>query len=338
MDNKMIMKVLLVFSILLSLIFIGIGVDQYFESKAVLEQESTPVKIAVSTTPLSAPFIIAEKLSLFEKYAVRVNLYPTRGGHQCFKMLMNGDVDLATSSESVVMFNSFLRSDFSVLASFAESDNDLKVLSLESSSISEPHLLKGKSVGMVKSSASEYFIYAYMIITGNHMVDFNHVYMEPKDLGPALLSGEVDAISVWEPFGYQLNKEYGEQIRQFNTKGTHNLSFNLIAKKSLFADNLKQYVNVLAAISEAETFITSYPDETKVMVSDYLKIPMSELEWGWDDYIFRLSLSNVLLSNLQTQARWAIASGAVNKQGMPDFRLLIDSQALDILEHADKAL
>lgn len=333
----MIKKMLISF-LAFCLIFIGVLIRIFIEPESGSTQHIEPINIAVSTTPLSSPFFVAERLALFDKYNVRVKLYPTRGGHQCFKLMMDGEVELATSSESVVMFNSFLRNDFSVLASFAESDNDLKILSLKSSSISEPHLLVGKTVGMVKSSASEYFMYAYMIITGNNKVDFDHVYMEPMDLGGALLSGEVDAISVWEPLGYQLSKEYGDEIDQFKTKGTHNLSFNLIAKKAFIEINLKKYVKVLAAIAEAETFISTYPNEAKEMVSDYLNLSMSELEWGWNDYIFRLSLSNALLSNLQTQARWAIATGAVSEQRMPDFRLLIDNQALDILERTEKKL
>ena len=334
----MIKKVFFISTFILGLILIGFGLGLPFESEVGLDKNVVPITIAVSITPLSSPFIIAEKLSLFDKYNVRVKLLPTRGGHECFKLMINGGVDLATSSESVVMFNSFLRTDFSVLASFAESDNDLKVLTLKRSSISEPHLLSGKKVGMVKSSASEFFIDSYMIITGNNEVDFNRVYMEPNNLGPALLSGEVDAVSSWEPLGYQLNKEYGDEISQFKTKGIYNLSFNLIAKKSSVEVNLEQYVKILAAIDEAQTYITSHPIEAKRMISDYLNLSFSELEWGWDDYIFRLSLSNVLLSNLQVQARWAIATGAASEQGMPDFRLLIDNQALNILERAENKL
>ncbi len=318
----------------LSLIIVFVGIVIYLTVGGQTENTNkaftAPIKIAVSTTALSSPLIIAQKLSLFEKHNVNVELLPVRGGHRSFSMMANGEVDLATSSESVVMFNSFLRQDFTVLASFVESDNDLKLITLKSASITEAKFLEGKKVGMVESSASEFFIYAYMILTGNKAIKFNRVFMDASELGPALLSGRVDAISIWEPLGYQLNKEYGDQISQFQTKGIYNLSFNLIAKKASLEKSLESYVRILAAIEEAQNFISEYPQEAKNIISDSLNIPVAQLEWGWSDYLFRLSLSNVLLSNLQTQARWAIATGSItDNKGMPDFRLLIDSRALE---------
>ncbi|ABV38381.1 conserved hypothetical protein [Shewanella sediminis HAW-EB3] len=318
--------------LLLFLAFVGVATYLIVgvQTETSNEAFTAPIKIAMSTTPLSSPLIIAQELSLFDKHKVHVELLPVRGGHRSFTMMSNGEVDLATSSESVVMFNSFLRTDFSVLASFVESDNDLKLITLKSSSITEAKLLQGKNVGMVESSASEFFIYAYMILTGNKEVKFNRVFMDASELGPALLSGRVDAISIWEPLGYQLNKEYGDQISQFQTRGIYNLSFNLIAKKATLENSLNSYVRILAAIDEAQNYIAENPKRSKSIVSDFLHIPVTELEWGWTDYLFRLSLSNVLLSNLQTQARWAIATGSVvDTKGMPDFRQLIDTRALE---------
>lgn len=303
------------------------------------QESPAPIKIAMSTTPLSSPLIVAQELSLFEKHEVHVELLHVKGGHKSFGMMTSGEVDLATSSESVVMFNSFLRTDFSVLASFVESDNDLKLITLKSSAITEAKLLEGKNVGMIESSASEFFIYAYMILTGNKEIKFNRVFMDASELGPALLSGKVDAISIWEPLGYQLNKEYGDQISQFQTKGIYNLSFNLVAQKDSIDINLESYVRVLAAIDEAQNYIAEHPKRAKRIVSDFLHIPVTELEWAWSDYLFRLSLSNVLLSNLQTQARWAIATGSVtDTKGMPDFRFLIDGRALERAGNTDTHL
>jgi len=319
--------------------FVGVATFLFVGAQTSNEAFTAPIKIAMSTTPLSSPLIIAQELSLFDKHKVHVDLLPVRGGHRSFTMMSNGEVDLATSSESVVMFNSFLRQDFTVLASFVESDNDLKLLTLKSASITEAKLLEGKNVGMVESSASEFFIYAYMILTGNKEIKFNRVFMDASELGPALLSGKVDAISIWEPLGYQLNKAYGEHISQFQTRGIYNLSFNLVAKKASLENNMESYVRVLAAIDEAQSYIADNPKRAKSIVSDFLHIPMSELEWGWSDYLFRLSLSNVLLSNLQTQARWAIATDSVvEPKGIPDFRLLIDGRALERAGNLDTHL
>ncbi|QLE85727.1 ABC transporter substrate-binding protein [Shewanella sp. Scap07] len=295
------------------------------EAAQVNEQQT--IRMAISTTPLSAPIIIAQELDYFTEQNIYVELQPLRGGHLCFEALMKGDADLATSSESVVMFNSFRRSDFRIISSFVESDNDIKLLSLTTSELSTPQQLRGKRIGMVQSSASEFFLYAYLIMTGHADLSIKPVYMAPQDLGPALLAGEVDAISIWEPYGYRLHKAYGEKIASLNSKGSYNLSFNLIANTH---NNLsdEQLVSILTALRKASQYIASSPEQAKQLVSDYLNISPKQLDWGWEDYIFRLSLNNSLIANLQTQARWAKAANLVDAKQLPDYRLLIDDKYL----------
>lgn len=319
--------------ILVLCIFILISVIGISLSNGTPKESEPTISIAVSTTPLSAPIIIAQQLALFDKFNVKVELEPTQGGHACFDKLISGKVDLATSSESVVMFNSFHRSDFAVLASFVESNNDIKLLTLNDSGLSLSQNLDGKKFGMVKSSASEFFLYAYLILTGNGEAKIEQVFLEPEQLAPALLAGKVDAISIWEPIGYRLKQEFAEKVYAFPSKGVYNLSFNLIAMKSTINEQEQSYVNILAAIGEAQRYIQNQPEQAKLLVSDYLKIPIEQLNWGWDDYLFRLSLSNVLISNLRTQARWAIATKSVNNvDKIPDFRLVIESKVLMLSE------
>ncbi|MGX2953461.1 ABC transporter substrate-binding protein [Shewanella sp. JL219SE-S6] len=179
----------------------------------------TPVRIAVSTSLLSAPVIIADKLELFAREGVYVVLQPLQGGDLCFEALLYHRADLATSSESVVMFNSFERTDFTVLASFAESDNDIKLLTLSQSGITTPAQLDGKRVGVVAGSASEYFLDTILNIAGHPALAPVRVDIRPSGLAPALLAGDVDAISVWEPYGFQLLKHQPGKISEFPSRG-----------------------------------------------------------------------------------------------------------------------
>ena len=69
------------------------------------------------------------------------------------------------------------------------------------------------------------------------------------------------------------------------------------------------------------------------MVAEYLHLPTEEVVALWPDYLFRLSLGNSLLSNLQSQARWAMTSGTIEAQQLPDFRNVIAPKALDQIQH-----
>ncbi|QYJ99985.1 ABC transporter substrate-binding protein [Shewanella psychrotolerans] len=314
--------------VLTVVVALGILVINLWPEKSPASVPPTPIRIAMSTTPLSAPLIIAKELALFKHHDVDVELIPYQGGHLCFDAMINGDADLATSSESVVMFNSFKRNNFRLLASFVESDNDLKLLSFGKQRNADGRDFNNKRIGMIKSSASEFFTDSLLIITGQENSSFEKVYMSPQELAPALIAGEVDFISIWEPYGYHLIKDQGSSIYQYPSKGIYNLSFNLISTDTNTKVHFEQHVKILKALAETQQFIAEHPKQAKKIISDYLNIPDAELEWAWNDYIFRLSLNNSLLSMLHTQARWAIASGAVSSPMMPDFRILMDDSAL----------
>ncbi|MCZ4338657.1 ABC transporter substrate-binding protein [Shewanella colwelliana] len=321
------MKKLAIYAAILLLAVGGVGTGYYLSQSADMEP-TDKLRIAMSTTPLSAPIIIARQLEIFKKHKIDVELMPFRGGHLCFEAMMTGQADLATSSESVVMFNSFERQDFRLLASFVESDNDLKLITYGTDEKPAITDLNHRKIGMVKASASEFFVDAFLIITGQHDLNIEKVYLPPQDLGPALIAGDVDAISVWEPFGYQLNRAHPDKIYQFPSKGTYNLSFNLVSTKQHAQSHYRQHVKVLKAIDEAQLFIAKYPLQAKQIISEYLKVPLNELEWTWSDYVFRLSLNNSLLSNLQTQGRWAVAREKTIALSVPDFRVLLNDKAL----------
>lgn len=290
-----------------------------------------PIRVAVSTTPLSAPLIIADQLKLFEKHGVYVDVIPVRGGNLCFDMLLNDEVDLATSSESVVVFNSFARQDFAILSSFVESTNDVKLLTMADSDIRNVNDLKDKKIGVVKGSSSEYFLYTYIILSGYSAIPFEHVYLSAAELPTALISKKVDVISVWEPYGYDLIHEYGRKISQLDTQGLYSLSFNLVSKHSQASQHLAENIQILHALSDAIDFIHREPEAAKSMVASYLHISNDEINAAWPDYSFRLSLNNALLSSLKTQAHWVIDSEFTDKSTIPDYRQLVDRRAFDTM-------
>ncbi|GGY92600.1 MULTISPECIES: ABC transporter substrate-binding protein [Shewanella] len=323
-------KYLLLLFLLLGSVLLWLGVSA---DPAYISSTERPLRIAVSTSPLSSPIIIADRMGFFSKQQLTVQLLPIKGGNNCFDALMRGDADLATSSETVVMFNSFQRNDFSIISSFAESDNDIKLLTKAASGIQRPEQLLHHHIGIVAGSASEYFMDALLLMHDYPQQLVQRTDIAPNDLADALLVGAVDAISIWEPFAFQLQQQYPQQIYSFKTKGIYNLTFNLLVRREDTTSHLQQHIRVLKALDEAIQYIINEPEKSQQLVSDYLKVSADEVITLWPDYLFRLSLGNTLLSNLQSQSRWAVNADLVKKHTIPDYRLFIDSTALNQVIH-----
>ncbi|QSX38792.1 ABC transporter substrate-binding protein [Shewanella sedimentimangrovi] len=289
------------------------------------------VRIAISTTPLSAPLILASHLGLFDAQDLRVELLPVRGGNKTFDMMINDDVDMATSSESVVMFNAFNRDDFSVLASFATSNNDVKLISLKQPGQTSVPDLVGKRVGVVSGSASEFFLYSFSILSGESSPGVVIGYEAIEELAPALLAGDVDAVSIWEPHAFQLLDSLGDRGFHFPARGYYNLSFNLLAKRDT-AISPQIQARVLRALEQAIQYINDNPELSRKTVGEYLQLSDDELKHTWPDYVFSLTLDNTLIANMLIQAHWATQSGYTSILQVPDFRRFVDSRALSALD------
>ncbi|MBU2897447.1 ABC transporter substrate-binding protein [Vibrio hepatarius] len=299
-----------------------LGLDQFNWRKNTHMHE---VRVGVSLTPLASPFLIAEHLGLFKEHGLKVSLFPCASSTACTQLMLSRDVEYATASESVVMFQSFEQSNLALLVSFVESDNDLKLLSLSPSDINQISQLAGKRVGVVKGSASEFYFDSVLIANNQKALNIEKVYLQPHELVPALLSFSVEAISAWEPMGYKADIQSTSEVKNLGTPGIYQHSFNLLSTETYLEFAGQEPVHLLKALDEAVEWINANPDAASRLIAKRLNIPLNQVKWSWEDYVFRLSLGNSLLSNLQLQARWALKEGLVSKE-QPDFRELFFTQ------------
>ncbi|MBR9909643.1 MAG: ABC transporter substrate-binding protein [Gammaproteobacteria bacterium] len=290
------------------------------------------VRIAVSHTPLSTPVILAQHLGFFKDAGVDVRLIEYNGGDLSFDAMINGEVDLATSSDSVVVFNSFKHRDFVLLGTFVHSDNDIKIITRNSSRIKSAQDLVGTTAAVIKGSASEYFLRTFLTIEGIAPNQVTTVYKSAEEMHDALNSGEVDSIVIWEPFAYRILQQEQQSVAPLDTKALYSLTFNLVSSRSFADDNQQLTSNILRAIRTANRFIYAEPEQSKEIIQAYLQLDKQFVDWLWSDYLFSLTLNESLVLTLEEQVNWAINSGLLEEQQAPDFRLVIDSRAYDLMK------
>lgn len=84
-------------------------------------------------------------------------------------------------------------------------------------------------------------------------------------------------------------------------------------------------IKLIRALDSAVEWINQNPNQALEMIAKQLNLSVSQVEWSWEDLMFRLALGNSLLSNIQLQARWAIERGLVD-DALPDFRKVFYSE------------
>jgi len=290
--------------------------------------QSIPIKLSVSTTPLSSPLYVAEALGYFDNGCVNVSIIDTIGGKNSFEKVSSGEADFGTSSDSVIVFKSFLRNDFSNIATFVQSDNDVKLIALADSQIHMSNDLFGKRIGLTKGAAGEYLLSTYLALEGVGINDVDIISYAPNALSAALLNKEVDLIVPWEPYAYEALNTLEAKTKVIDTKNLYTLTFNLISRPLQTDKQVKGATCILSALNKAMNFIASNPEQAKEIVVKRLGLDKRFLDWVWPDYIFKLSLNNSLLMNMESQAAWALSSGLVKKSTVPDFKGVIDPSVL----------
>lgn len=287
-----------------------------------------PLSIAVSRTPLSAPVYIADEKGYFEEAGIQVVLDEVVGGYRSFQSVNKGQTDLGTSSCSVMMFAGMRGDDYVNLGAFVQSDNDLKLVSRSDAGIIRMEDLADKKIGVVNNTASEYFLSILLGIANIDITSVQLIELKPEEMPAALADGQVDAISVWEPYGFYSVQNMGQNARVLETKNLYTLSFNLTTTRGYADQHQAELKRVLEALNKATEFIAESPDEARMIIRNRLNQHQNFIDWIWPDYLFKLALNHSLVLSLENQARWAIDNHLTDKQAIPAFQDYIDKRAL----------
>lgn len=254
-------------------------------------------RIAVSLTPLSAPLFIAQEKKIFEKCGLDIDFIEVKGGKRAYEKLKQGEVEFATSSDSVASYNALSGDKFNIITAFASSDNDTKILIAKDYRDNKNYPLR---VGYWPSSASEHLLQNFIQLSGldNNVVPFE---LSPEHLGQGILDGSLDIISIWEPFIWQvLEADNRNKVQLINTAGILSLNFALLGTPNIPAEKTLSE-KILASLYLATLEISSDEASSQEIVKKRLDLSDDFIAWVWPDYLFNLqpakSLRHTLISN-----------------------------------------
>lgn len=286
------------------------------------------INIAVSTTPLSAPFYIAESQGYFKAHGLSVNLIDTIGGHRCLNAVLDGEVDLGTVSDYPIMMKSFSHDNYAIAATFVSSDNDVKIISRKSLGITKAKDLKGKKIGTIKGTSSHFFLDRFLLFNDLRLDDVSVVNLDPLNMAKALKNAEVDAIASWEPYGYLTKSMLGDDAVVFPANHYYRETFNLVGTKSYLSKNTQVIENILKALHQAITFIETDQKEAQSILVSRLKLDNNFINWIWDDFHFNLSLDQSLVITLENEAAWASENNIIKDKKKTNFLTFFDFAAM----------
>ena len=277
------------------------------------------IVLAVARIPFSLPLFVADAEGYFAAEGQKVRLLDCPTGRRCLQHLFDGDAQLATVAETPLVFASFSRADFVVLASFVKSSNDIKVVARKSAGISAPINLGSQRIGVVIGTSSHYFLDSFLLYHGMDNRSVRVTGWGIEDLVRALQNREVDAIAAFEPSAYQAMRALGADALVFRAPRIYTTTFNLVAGRSFAQNRDADLIKILRAIDRAERFIQAEPQKAQAILRRKLELDQSFIDWVWSDLDYSLSLDQSLVKTLESEARWALREGYVNGKRPADY-------------------
>ncbi|MDZ7938623.1 MAG: ABC transporter substrate-binding protein [Rhodoferax sp.] len=285
------------------------------------------LRLAVSRTPLSLPLYIAQHHGYFAAEGLQVKFNECLGGHRCLRMVLDGQADVATSSDLPIVMNSFSSADYAVIGTFTKSSEDVKLVTSPHANIQSPQQLAGKRIGVTKGSAGEYFLELFLLTAGVDPQTLTIVNLQPEELVPALQADNVDAISAWQPYGYQAVQGPAKG-RVLPGGNAYIQTFNLVSHRKLVGVRDATLTKLLRAVERAERFIQEQPTQAKNIMRRLLAPDQEFVDAVWPGMHYRLGLDQALLATMEGEARWARREGHANGTVNPNFLKLVHAGPL----------
>lgn len=277
------------------------------------------VTLGVGSGVFLSPIWVAEDKGYFQEAGLDLTIKKFNTGKESFWDMLNGGTDISTSTSTPIVLASFSRQDFSIFATFSNSNNNTKVIARKDKGIHRAKDLKEKKIGVTAGTSAQFFLAGFLIHNALSDSEIQIIDIKPSDLPNALNGGHVDAIVIWEPFAYGARTLLGDKAIRLPSSEIYWETFNFAVMKNFVKKNPEALKKVIRAVEKAITFIREHKEESLKIVVKRTGLSMKIITDIWDDYLFQVSLEQALIQSLEEEARWAVENKLTDKREIPNY-------------------
>ncbi|HUL66901.1 MAG TPA: ABC transporter substrate-binding protein [Burkholderiaceae bacterium] len=276
--------------------------------------------LAITHSPSTLAVDVAVDQGYFAAEGVAVRVVECGGGPLCMQQLFDREVQMTAVSELPVVFNSFQRSDYAIVATLATSTGNIKLIGRKSAGITGPQQLVGKRIGVIVGSSSHYFLDAYLLFHGIDPKQVQIVDLQAEQMTSAVERGQIDALAAYGRHVAAVAKTLGTDALALDDPRIYTDSHNLIVERRTLAEREDDIVRVLRALQRAQTFIAERPQRAKEILCASARLDPAFVDTVFSSFSYRLSLDHSLVSTMEGEARWAVREGHVRTdRPMPNY-------------------
>lgn len=291
--------------------------------------EREPLVLGIAENGGDIPTLIALEQGFYRDEGLDVTTKSWPAGKMALEALLRDEVEVATVADTPLVLQSFKRQDFVIIATFSHNTPYRLVADLNDR-IASPTDLRGHRVGVMAGTTAQFFLHSVLADLGIAPSEIIEVNVPADESADALVSDRVDAIAAFDPQGYFAQVALGSRAQLIPyEKGRHEETFNYATRRGFSKSRPRAAERLMRATNRAIEWAHTHREEAIALIAHRLKIDMPMLSSSWDNYRHALTLDQVLIISLESQARWAIRNNIGGGTKVPNYLNYLDTTPLD---------
>lgn len=295
------------------------------------EVEAEPVTIGAAVLESNGLIYIAQEQGYFAGNGLNVTLKTYDTGMAAVTGMLRGETDMAQAAEFALVEKSFGGEKIRVICT-TDKGEYIYIIGRKDAGIHNLADLRGKKIGLPRKTVSEYYLSRALLFQGISMQDVTLVNINRSQSLDTILNGDADAIITTQPYVDGIQDSLGTNAVKLPVQSKQPIFAVVITTDSWLTQNPEQAKNFLKALSQAEDFAESNPAAARAIIQKRLNYSDEYMEVAWNEHQYSLTLDESLVTAMEGEARWMIASNMTTQASIPDFRAYIDASYLRVVK------
>jgi ABC-type nitrate/sulfonate/bicarbonate transport system substrate-binding protein len=291
----------------------------YLWQAGMLSCYQVPEKITIGSNPgrYSGPVYVAQERGYFKAQGLDVTIKTNISSPESIKDLKAGRLDLACCGAFNLVQEALAGPSKIRCLAILANGQIFNLIVRPDKGISRPEDLRGKTIGLPRRTAAEFFLGRFLAFNRIAFNEVNIMDINPSDLAGSLAAGKVDAVVAWEETAQNIKDKIGDQVVTWPCQEGQDIYWLLTSGEDYLKDKPEILEKVLRALEDAVNFIKHSPQEARGIISQRSKFSPSE----WDSYPLRYEvfLDQNLLLVLEDEAAWMIRNHFTDQTTIPNF-------------------
>ena len=239
--------------------------------------QAEKINVFSGVSPVFAPPFVADINGYFKDAGLDVTVRTFQAGAAATEAFRSGGAQYLVTCDQPMLIMA-ATGEAKIVAQFSQTER--MVYMLGHKSVKSAADLKGKKIGVFRKSASEFMLEQYLKSGGLTTSDIEMVHLAPFDQIPAIVRGDVAAISLWKPYDLKvmaLSKDH-KILANTGDMGYKLYCGMLINRKYLESGDKAEINKFMQAVKKGADFLVSNPKEGVESIATFTKLPVNEVE------------------------------------------------------------